>query len=61
VKIRALQSLSRERAEWLISPFIVQEVEFAVKEMKTETALGSDGFPVPIYKKFRGLLKWWIM
>jgi hypothetical protein len=29
--------------------------------MKTDTAPGPNGFPVVFYKKFWGLLKWWIM
>ena len=54
-------SLSDSQRECMTRPFSVEEVEAAIKDMKTETAPGPDGFPVIFYKKFWGLLKWWIM
>jgi hypothetical protein len=39
----------------------MEDVEKAVREMKTKTAPRPDGFPVIFYKKFCGVLKWWIM
>jgi hypothetical protein len=55
------EKLGLEQPANLVKPFTIGEVEQALKDMKTETAPGPDGFPVVFYKKFRGLLKWWIM
>jgi hypothetical protein len=44
--------LSPERKEGLIKQFSVEEVEKAIREMKTETIPGSNGFLVLFYKKF---------
>jgi hypothetical protein len=44
--------LSQEQREWLVRPFTIQEVEYALREMKIEIASGPDGFPVIFYKKF---------
>jgi hypothetical protein len=38
----------------LIRPIIVEEVEFAIKEMKTETTPGPNDFLVISYKSFWG-------
>jgi hypothetical protein len=40
----------------LIRPIIVEEVEFAIKEMKTKTTPGPNDFLVISYKKFWGIL-----
>jgi hypothetical protein len=53
--------LTQEKREWLVRPFTIQEVEYALREMKTETAPGPDELCVIFYKKFWGILKWWIM
>jgi hypothetical protein len=53
--------LNTERKERLIIHFMVEEDENAIKEMRTETTLGPDGFLVIFYKNFLGVLKWWIM
>jgi hypothetical protein len=55
------EKLGLEQQANLVKPFTIGEVEQALKDMKTETTPGLDGFPVVFYKKFRGLLKWWIM
>jgi hypothetical protein len=39
-------------------PSSLEEVENAMKEMKTETAPGPDGFPVIFFKKIWGILIW---
>jgi hypothetical protein len=44
--------ISKKQQHRLIRNFIVEEVEAALEEMKTETALGSDGFLVNFYKQF---------
>jgi hypothetical protein len=53
-----LDSVQKEN---LIRPFTMEEVERALKEMRTETAPGPDGFPVVFYKKFLGVIKWWVI
>lgn len=50
-----------EDQELLEAPFSMDEIELAIKEMKTNTAPGPDGFPVRFYKalisKVRGPIK----
>jgi hypothetical protein len=41
----------------LVKPFGDEEIEFAIKDMKTNTAPGPDGFPVAFYKEFLGEVK----
>jgi hypothetical protein len=53
--------LNPEQKEGLIKKFFMEDVEKAIREMKTKTAPRPDGFPVIFYKKFCGVLKWWIM
>jgi hypothetical protein len=53
--------LSAWQKEDLIRLFTLQEVEFAIKDMKTETTPRPYGFLVIFYKKLWGILKWWIM
>jgi hypothetical protein len=53
-----LDSVQKEN---LIRPFTMEEVERALKEMRTETAPGPDGFLVVFYKKFLGVIKWWVI
>jgi hypothetical protein len=53
--------LDLDQKDFLTRPFTMKEVEQAVQRMKTETVLGPNGFPVIFYKKFWGILKWWIM
>jgi hypothetical protein len=53
--------LDQDKVETLIKPFTLEKVESALKEMKTETAPGPDGFPMIFFKKFWGILKWWII
>ena len=44
--------IGREDREMLVRPFSMEEVSRAVKEMKTNTAPGPDGFSVQFYKEF---------
>jgi hypothetical protein len=53
-----LDSVQKEN---LVRPFTMEEAKRALKEMRTETAPGSDGFPVVFCKKFWGVIKWWVM
>jgi hypothetical protein len=53
-----LDSVQKEN---LVRPFTMEEVERALKEMRTETAPGPDGFLVVFYKKFLGVIKWWVI
>jgi hypothetical protein len=48
------QWVSDEDNAFLIKPFSDEEIEFAIKDMKTNTAPGPDGFPVAFYKEFLG-------
>lgn len=48
---------SHEDNEELVQPFTLEEIEKALKEMKTNTAPGPDGFPVCFYKEFWPQLK----
>jgi hypothetical protein len=45
----------------LTRPFTVKEVEYAIQEMKTDNIPRPHGFTIIFYKKFRGILKWWIL
>jgi hypothetical protein len=49
--------LTDDQRESIIRPFSMEKVEFAIQEMKIETASGPDGFPYVFYKKFWGILK----
>jgi hypothetical protein len=53
-----LDSVQKEN---LIRPFTMEEVERALKEMRTETTPGPDGFPIVFYKKFWRVIKWWVI
>lgn len=44
--------VSQEENEFLIKPFTMEEIEVALKEMKTNTAPGPNGLPVCFYKEF---------
>jgi hypothetical protein len=46
-----LQKVSVEDNMWLTKPFTLEEIEGVIKEMKTNTAPGPDGFPVMFFKK----------
>ena len=46
------EKLSEEDRVELGKPFSMEEIEFAVKTMKTNTAPGPDGFSVQFYKEF---------
>lgn len=46
------QQLTNEENEWLVRPFCLQELDFALKEMKNNTAPGPDGFSVEFFKTF---------
>lgn len=50
------QQLSSEENEWLV-PFSLEELDFALKEMKNNTALGPDGFSVEFFKTFWNLIR----
>ena len=51
------QVVSEEDNESLTRTFYEAELEAIVKEMKSDTAPGPDGFPVPFFKKYWGLVK----
>jgi hypothetical protein len=53
--------LTSEQKQNLVKPFTTQEVEEVIKDMTIEFDPWPDGFPVIFYKKFWGLVKWWIM
>lgn len=42
---------------WLTRLFTMTELEEAMREMKTSTALGPDGFFTSFYKNFRGQVR----
>jgi len=42
------QQLSHEENEWLVRPFSLEELDFALKKMKNNTAPGPDGFSVEL-------------
>jgi hypothetical protein len=44
--------LSESDKEFLIRPFSLAELELAVKEMKSNTAPGPDGFSTLFFKEF---------
>ena len=46
------QRLSGDENEWLVRPFSLEELDFALKEMKNNTAPGPDGFSVEFFKTF---------
>lgn len=45
----------------LLAPFSVEEVEFAVKSMRPDSAPGPDGLPVRFFVKFWKAIKWVVM
>jgi hypothetical protein len=53
--------LDSDQKAKLVEPFSMEEIERAIKDIKTETTPGPDGFPVVFYKKLWGVIKWWVM
>jgi hypothetical protein len=51
------QRLSLEENEWLSRPFSLEELDFALKEMKNNTAPGPDGFSVQFFKTFWSFIR----
>ena len=49
--------VSEEDNESLTHTFSEAELEAIVKEMKSDTVPGPDGFPVPFFKKYWGLAR----
>lgn len=49
--------LGHEDNIWLTRLFTMTELEEAMREMKTNTALGPDGFFTSFYKNFRGQVR----
>jgi hypothetical protein len=50
--------LDSDQKAKLVEPFSMEEIERAIKDIKTETTPGPDGFPVVFYKKLWGVIKW---
>jgi hypothetical protein len=55
------QCASQEDNDSLIRSFLPEELDQVLKETKTDTALGPDGFPVIFFKSFWSLVKPFIL
>lgn len=51
------QQLSQQDREALIRPFCMEELDYALKEMRNNTAPGPDGFNVEFFKAFWPLIR----